>query len=370
MVRFIHTADWQIGMKAAHVGPAGEQIRSERLEAARRVVQVAMKQKADFILVAGDTFEDNSIDRVLVQRVADILGEFPGPVYLIPGNHDPFVPGSVWHHPAWSAHPNLHVLLEAEPVKVRGVTLFPCPLCEKYSRRDPTRWIDARQCEGIAIGIAHGSVEGIVEDAEDNPIARDAPLRSGLDYLAVGHWHSTVRITGDDGAERMAYSGTHETTRFGERDSGNVLLVEIAERGAPPRLTPIRTGGLVWERLPHEIRTAEDLRRLREKIEAMPSPERTLLKVEPTGLLFAETRPELERIEELVRARFLYGSVDFSRLIPAPEDEGWIRELPPGVMQRVAERLQQLATSAGVTDRQVAARALIELYRMYSEVSS
>ena len=61
MVKFVHTADWQIGMKAAHVGAVGKRVRSERLESARRVVEAAASRQADFIIVAGDTFEDLSL---------------------------------------------------------------------------------------------------------------------------------------------------------------------------------------------------------------------------------------------------------------------------------------------------------------------
>jgi len=74
-MRFLHTADWQIGMKASHVGEAGTRIRDERVAAARRVVETARGAKVDFILVAGDTFEVKGVDRVLVQRVADISHE-------------------------------------------------------------------------------------------------------------------------------------------------------------------------------------------------------------------------------------------------------------------------------------------------------
>lgn len=74
-------------------------VRRIRGHATRRVVEAARGSGADFILVAGDTFENNGVDRVLVQKVADILAGFGGPVYLIPGNHDPLVPGSVWEHP-------------------------------------------------------------------------------------------------------------------------------------------------------------------------------------------------------------------------------------------------------------------------------
>jgi len=80
---------------------------------ARRVVETARDAGADFILVTGDTFEDNGMDRVLVQKVADILAGFGGPVYLIPGNHDPLVPGSVWEHPAWKS-----ISRSASPVAV------------------------------------------------------------------------------------------------------------------------------------------------------------------------------------------------------------------------------------------------------------
>src|SRR6266487_6847320 len=83
-MKFLHTADWQSGMKAAHVGAAGQRVRDERLAAARRVVQAAKNANAEFILVAGDTFEDNGVDRVLIQKVADVLAGFSGPVYVIP----------------------------------------------------------------------------------------------------------------------------------------------------------------------------------------------------------------------------------------------------------------------------------------------
>ena len=74
-MRFLHTADWQIGMKASHVGEAGTRVRDERVAAARRVVEAARGAGAEFILVAGDTFEDNGVDRVLVQKVTDARHE-------------------------------------------------------------------------------------------------------------------------------------------------------------------------------------------------------------------------------------------------------------------------------------------------------
>ena len=373
MVKFIHTADWQIGMQASHVGAVGQKVRSARIDSAERVVEAATDQQADFIVVAGDTFEDNAVERVLVQKVADILGSFAGPVYLISGNHDPLVPGSVWGHPAWNSHPNLHTLSEPTPVRMDGVTLYPCPLKEKYSRDNPTGWIDATNDTNIAIGIAHGTVNGVAMAEQDYPITRDAANKAGLDYLALGHWHSFASYPSSDGVVRMAYSGTHEPTKFGERDSGNALLVEISERGGAPELTPIRTGGLTWAIVEKTLTEIGDISRVREEIENWRESDRTLVDLRIDGILHHEDQPELDRIEDLIAARFLYGRIDTAKLTPSPADESWLEDVPIGVMRSVAQQLQTLADPAFAHDRpedgspEVATRALLELYRLVHE---
>jgi DNA repair exonuclease SbcCD nuclease subunit len=381
-------------MRAAHVGEAAVRVREERLAAARRVVGEARAAGAEFILIAGDIFEDNGVDRVLVQKVADILAEFAGPVYVIPGNHDPLVPGSVWEHPAWAAG-HVQLLAEEKPVDIPGGVLFPCPIRAKHSGKDPTAWIPPREpsessessessgsresseSNGIRIGLAHGTVEGIHQEDPEHPIARNAAERAGLDYLALGHWHSTAQYTLPDGAVRAAYSGTHEATGFGERDSGNALIVEIAETGAAPVITPVRTGRLAWTVVEAELREPGDLPRLRAGIEALGDTAATLLEVRVSGLLAATDRDELLRLEEILASRFLHGRVDASRLRPFPGDASWTAGLPAGVVRDAAERLQELADPAYQGTRpegawpegalpEIASRALLELYALIS----
>lgn len=373
-VRFLHTADWQIGMRAAHVGAAGDHVRRSRLEAAKAVVQIAKEKKADFLVLAGDNFENNGVDRVLVQQVADILVSFGGPCYVLPGNHDPLEPGSVWDHPAWAKASNVHILRESQPLEIPGGTLYPCPAKSKYSRSDPTAWFSASGGSGIRIGIAHGTVEGIQHEELDFPIPRDAATRLSLDYLALGHWHSTATYEGQDGVVRMAYSGTHETTKFGERDSGNALLVEIASPGSPPVLAKLRTGKLRWEQWGDPIREPGDLTRLREKIESWEGAGETLLDLSLTGLLPAGEVRELHRLREILEARFFYHRMDHARLLPSPTDEQWISTLPAGVLRQTAERLRSYADPAFL-DRppevspEIAGRALLELCAISSEVT-
>ncbi|MGE3855133.1 MAG: metallophosphoesterase, partial [Planctomycetota bacterium] len=92
-VTFIHTADLQLGMKAAHAGRAAERVRAERLEALRRVMAVAVERGAQFVLIAGDLFEHHAIEPVLVQSAIDALAAPDVPVFILPGNHDVDRPG-------------------------------------------------------------------------------------------------------------------------------------------------------------------------------------------------------------------------------------------------------------------------------------
>ena len=365
-MKFLHTSDWQIGMKAESVGRLAERVREERLEAAKRVVQAARDHGAEMIVLTGDVFEDNAVDRLLVRKVGEILRTFPGPVYLIPGNHDPLVPGSVWEHSVWKEAANLKLLGRSEPVELESCILFPCPLHEKYSTKNPTTWINARDVTKPAVGLAHGNVEGIPNGEPDYPIPRDAATRLGLDYLALGHWHSYARYDADDGVCRMAYSGTHETTKFGERDSGNAVLVEIAGRGAPPQLTPVKTGRLDWRTIERTIDQPQSLEPLVAELGQLAPPDSALVRVILGGVLFPEDRHALVRIEELLASRFLFGSLDAAALIPAPDGEGWIESLPSGSFREAAVKLRaQAAQSASPDERAIATQALLQLFELH-----
>lgn len=374
-MRFVHTSDWQIGMKASGLGATGAKVREQRFETGKRVVEAANRFGAEFLLVAGDLFEHNAVSRVLVHRVADILGGHNGPVFIIPGNHDPFVPGSVWEHPVWSEKSNLKILVRREVVEVPGGWLYPCPLYEKNSGADPTAWIRAADRTAINIGIAHGTVEGVHQEEPDYPIPRDAASRSGLDYLALGHWHSVTRYPDPAGHCRMAYAGTHETTKFGERESGRILKITIGHAGAPPEVETESVGAMTWLTLEKQLSAPGDFNALRRELDALANPDRTLLDIRLGGLLAAADRPELMRLYEIAQAgRFLHVQVDDGQLLPAPDDDGWLADLPPGVVRDVAEELHRL-TQPGYTGPrpegatpQLAGRALLELYAVLREV--
>ncbi len=358
-MKFLHTADWQIGMKARRVGERGGQVRDARIATARRIAELAVAEKVDFVLLAGDTFEDHGVSPVTVKQVARILETMDRPVYVIPGNHDPARPGSVWENRAWSETANVTLLAEPAPVAVAGGTLFPCPVNEPHSLDDPAAWIPASGNGGIRIGLAHGNVVSDPSRRDELPLPRDAAERHGLDYLALGHWHSLVTYAAADGAVRMAYPGTPETTGFGERDSGNVLIVEIREPGAPPRCTAHPVGQLRWLKLERRIRTEGELAATMREFDEVERPETTLVECILTGTLFPGELAALKQIAATLDEAFLYGALDCDGLIPEPDGDEWLAGVPEGYLKTAAGEL--LARAAEEYEARDALRLFREL---------
>jgi DNA repair exonuclease SbcCD nuclease subunit len=285
---------------------------------------------------------------------------------MIPGNHDPYTAGSVWEDKSWSEWPNLHVLTEPVPVRVPGGLLYPCPVVATDSRDDPTAWI-AAEPDLISVGMAHGSVENGAYGELTHPISRNAAEAHGLDYLALGHYHSQISYEEPDGRVRMAYSGTHEPTRFDERSSGNVVIVEIASRGAPPQLKRVKTACLEWISRREHIEQQGHIGLLAGEFDRLPNPEHALVECELTGTLFGTDEEALSRLIEIVEGRFLFGRADVTRLVPDDAGPEWIERLPEGYLREAAQEL--LASGRSDPPDAAAAAALRQFSRLWQEVA-
>ncbi len=285
MVQILATADWQIGMKAASVADAAARVRKARIEAAGEVVKLANRLQPDALILAGDTFEDNQVPDRLAQKVIEILRLSQVPVYILPGNHDPWGHDSILRRLENRLPSHVHLLKEPGPVPLPDAhaTLLPCPVTSRRSRQDPTEAIPPRTPEqGVRIGVAHGSlkIEGKYQD-DDFPIPLDAPKRRDLDFLILGHWHSYYPYPSTE-APTILYPGTHEQTKFAEKKAGQASLLQI-EPNEPVKIDIFPTGTLRWKKIAAPIEQAGDLERLERQLRGLPTPEKTLVSIELAG---------------------------------------------------------------------------------------
>jgi len=278
-VKFLHTADWQMGMKGLQAGEKAKETRSERYETASRIVRLAKREHVDFVLVAGDLFEDHDVDETVVRKTVTVLNSFaPIPVFVLPGNHDPVIAGSVWDRRSWrQVSDNVILMVKAAEIPVKdGVVIYPSPLHQRQSMMDPTEWIPSRaqKDDRIRIGVAHGSLN-LLPEKTNFPIESDRASKTDLDYLALGDWHGFLQ----DG--KAVYSGTMEQTSFSEKDPGNVVLVRIAKGGDNPVISKQRVGKLVWSEYRPLIHDLTDVEQLRSDIGAPNALTNQLIRVVP-----------------------------------------------------------------------------------------
>ncbi|GAI79264.1 unnamed protein product, partial [marine sediment metagenome] len=147
-----------------------------------------------------------------VKKVVAIFNQYPDiPLYLLPGNHDILGADCVYNRVIFQRVNHLTILRTSECVEVAGATLHPCPVLSKFATQDLTGTIPVvREVDGIHIGVAHGSLVGKspIPNWEDTdlPIDPSCMDRTGMDYLALGHWHSHRTFDDNAGIARMAYS--------------------------------------------------------------------------------------------------------------------------------------------------------------------
>eukprot|EP00913_Durusdinium_trenchii_P023356 g21934.t1 len=98
MLRFLHAADLHLGMRLTRFSKdAINRIREARFEALENIRSEASQRDREyqFVILAGDLFDDVRVPREIAGRTFKLLESFPIPVIVISGNHDPSEPGSV-----------------------------------------------------------------------------------------------------------------------------------------------------------------------------------------------------------------------------------------------------------------------------------
>ncbi|MBU8898332.1 DNA repair exonuclease [Corallococcus sp. M34] len=369
MVKILHSADWQMGLRARHVADVAAAVREARLAAARNVIQAANAKRVDAVVLAGDIFEDNLVEDRLVHAVLGILAECRSPVFILPGNHDALTPDAVYRRASWKQRPaHVRVLDTDAPVPIPGTpaVLLAAPLRQKKGMKDPTSvWCEQPRAEGIRIGVAHGSlrIPG-KHSADDFPIGPDVVTRAGLDYLALGHWHGQYIHE-----ERAAYAGAHETTKFDEPGAGRALLVEIAARGACPDLTPVPTGTLRWGALDLDLGEGmeSEAQRARAWVAKEGPPETLLLRIRTHGVAPEEATSQLEGLREELLGRGVLSVVVERRDAPRAEVEGRLAEIAASsplvgaLLEGLAQPLTPGLTGETEAGRLAARRLLSEL---------
>ena len=382
MVRFAHTADWQLGMTRHYLSPGAQGRHDQaRLDAVERIGRVAAAEGCEFVVVCGDVFEHVQVARRTAAPALRALGALPLPVYLLPGNHDHLssagIYASHWFGPERPA--NVHVLDRPGVTEVRpGVELLAAPWDGKQPPIDQIDRLAARapiigpasgsaelgsaQSGSVRIAVGHGGVDTEAAKLTEDPIGvaalETALAERRIDVVVLGDRHSRTQV---GGTGRIWYSGAPEPTSTREVAPGYVLVIDV-EPGRAPTVTPHQVATWTFAEQHFTLRGADSVSDVIGWLDAFPQPSRTVAKPILRGELaladHARLAQALEHRRDLFAAIPASGRSDL-RIRSDADDFAELK-----LTGFAAEALAELREAAGTARGDEATDALALLLRL------
>lgn len=371
-MRFVHAADFHLGKPFGNFDEdtrAG--LKTARLEALHATGALAVSRDADFVLIAGDTFDAEAPPSRLVKRALDAMAAFPDLTWIwMPGNHDSLAAVDLWERLERDKPDNVILATSAEVIEIgTEVAILPAPPSVRAPGYDLTEWMEAADTGArIRIGLGHGGVTDF--GSEDGGLATIPPDRaetSDLDYLALGDWHGQMRIT-----PRTWYAGGPEADGFKGHTAAGVLLIDIDGRGDAPRVEQVPLGKYTWHRIEVDFFSGNDPVRVLE--EAMPKTDRNvaLVRFVGTGRLGLSELAALQTACEKVGDEFHFFKADLMNvgIEQNIDDLNLIAET--GALRVAAESIFEATSIEGRTedDARVAQLALSHLFHLAQEIAT
>lgn len=240
--RFLHAADLHLGSPLKSLGNAIGEKERQRFqllvnEAFDRLVQTAIDEQVDFVLLAGDVYDSADRDPGAQRRF--LLGlrrltEKKIRVFMVHGNHDPLtrdiknglLPEGVVVFPAGK--------LGVETVKMRNgaeVTVAGVSYSKTHEEQNFVPLFAGLSGRTI-VGVLHTNVGGNTQHGNYAPCSVSDLEQSPVHYWALGHIH--LRTVKQTPRGWWAYPGNLQgrSTKAAETGPKGVLIVDVDQSGS------------------------------------------------------------------------------------------------------------------------------------------
>lgn len=239
MIRIVHGAD--LHLDSAFVGLSEEKARQRRQEGRLlldRLAALVREEQADLMLLAGDLFDSRHVYPETLDHLARALANMDCPVFIAPGNHDPYQQGSPYASSIWPENVHIFRAEELQAVELPALNCvvygaaFTSPQRESEVLADFTAPADGK----IHLMCLHGDVGGI--DGHYGPVTLKQLGDSGMDYVALGHIHQYSGLQ-SQGVTAWAYPGCPEGRGFDETGDKGVLVCDVERGNTQLRFVPL-----------------------------------------------------------------------------------------------------------------------------------
>ena len=334
---FLHTADWHIGNSFAGFP---REMRQKLNRAIFRALELtfiyARNKNIPLLLCAGDALDNGqTCAKADLLELFKIIRKYPGlRVVMIAGNHDPLVAGNVYRRVEKDNTPeNFHLVSADEVIAYPewNLEIYASSAREKNGKYNPLEWVkNEPQGSGkLRIGLCHGSIENEAFSGDAFPIPPDFAMQRGLDYLALGDWHSFKKIN-----PRTYYPGVLEPLQFG--DDGYPLEVTLRGPGEIPGVEPVTAVRQYrWRREQVEI-SADTYEEFKNRLQGVK--EKEICRFDISGYLPVQ---QYKAYQELLAMNRRDNCLIFDQAAISPTDQELL-DTGDGFMAAVVQRLLEL----------------------------
>jgi exonuclease SbcD len=231
-VRLLHFADLHLDTPFRWAPPdVARDWRMSLRQTLLRICQLADEQRVDAITCGGDLYEQDRFTPDTAEFLRATFADLqPLPVYVSPGNHDWFGPGSLYRQVRWS--PNVHVFEtdRLQPVPLAdGLTLWGAAHCAPANTAGFLDGFRVNTSE-THLGLFHGSAVGRLPTQESSKVAH-APFAeaqipdAGLCHVLAGHFHTPYH------SANLTYPGNPDPLSFGESGERAAVVADVSGNG-------------------------------------------------------------------------------------------------------------------------------------------
>ncbi len=264
--KFIHAADLHIESPYKGVSKLNDSLGSALVQhgvkAFESLIDLTLNEEADFLLIAGDSFDSESGSLSAQYRFVrgmEKLAQADIPVYIICGNHDPLN--------SWSDHlelPNNVVLFKAEEVHHHIVkkddqdiaAVYGVSFGQKEEYENRAKQFNKVDKTPFAIGLLHGTIAGNDAHVPYCPFDMDTLRTSNMDYWALGHIHKREILAEEN--PTVVYPGNIQGRHFNETGEKGCSVITV-DNGKMIDHSFARLSDVIYEYIEMEVDGMENL---------------------------------------------------------------------------------------------------------------
>lgn len=304
-ISFIHTGDVHIGMKFTTSKLDQDTSKNKRIEIIDtflNIVKRCKSEKIDFLLIAGDLFEDELCTIADLKIINDSFKDIKNTnIIMITGNHDYLNEKSLYNLIDWNK--NVYIIKEKNLSKLSfekyNTDVWGLSWYEKEKSAQRFKDIKLNKDRNNIL-LLHGDI--IDKKSKYMPIDKNHLKDLEFDYIGLGHIHKHQYISNN-----ICYCGSPEPLDFGETGDHGIIEGIIDKNGLETKFISLANRRYHIKRLNiNEDMTYNDILDNVINVDNNERLQKDFFRIILNGFIDKDIKPKIKELEYKLKDKFYF----------------------------------------------------------------